>query len=136
MLHFLTIPIAEFAFARFVIAGDPELKAVVEELMEMQDPEALSDVQKEQYKARIFSDPRFILFVVAIILAPLFIGLFLGFFSVGILDGAASMGISTIIYCFLINKLAVVFIIGPINAGLGAAGAWGGYLLRTKMQNS
>jgi ribosomal protein L40E len=135
-LHFLTLPIAEFAFAKFVIAGDPEMKAVVEELVQIEDPSTLSDVQKEQYKTRIFSDGRFVLFVTAIFLAPLFIGLFIGFFSGGILDGAAAMGISTIVYCFLINKIAVAFIIGPINVGLGAAGAWGGYLLRTKIQNN
>jgi hypothetical protein len=134
-LHFLALPIAEFVFAKFVIAGDPELKAVVEELMEVKDPNTLSDVQKEQYKTRVFSDVRFVLFVITVFLSPLFIGLFIGFFSGGILDGAAAMGISTIVYCFLINKIAVAFIIGPINVGLGAAGAWGGYLLRTKIKN-
>jgi hypothetical protein len=135
-LHFLTLPIAEFVFAKFVIAGDPELRAVVEELVEVQDPNTLSDVQKEQYKTRIFSDGRFVVFVISIFLAPLFIGLFIGFFSGGILDGAAAMGISTIVYCFLINKIGVAFIIGPINVGLGAAGAWGGYLLRNKIRNN
>ncbi len=134
-LHFMTLPIAEFAFAKFVIAGDPELKAVVEELMEVKDPAALSDVEKKQYQTRIFTDARFVFFVVSILLAPLFIGLFIGFFSKGILDGAAAMGISSIIYCFLINKIGVAFIAGPLNAGLGAAGAWGGYLLRNKIRN-
>ncbi|MCP4604912.1 MAG: hypothetical protein GY847_31055 [Proteobacteria bacterium] len=134
-LYLAAMGVGEALILKWVVAPNSELRSVIEESTTVKDPESLSYEAKERMRSLLFSNTTFIassLFL--ILMAPLLIGAIIGFFSGSILEGAAAMGIAAVLVFLNASHPAWALVAGPLNAGLGAAGAFGGLLLQHRIK--
>lgn len=116
--------LGQFAVERWIVSGDPDLKLAYEQLLDANAARHMTEEQQEAASQVILNNSSFLAVVVAIqILTPLLIGVLIGFFSRGILDAAASMGLAVII--LLIGSgggVVAALVAAPLSSGLGALG--------------
>lgn len=136
-IHVVSIHFGVFAIIKYFIEPDPELKTRLEQAIESAgltggDPAEI-DIAKGASDATVakISTIR-TLVITLLVVVPLVIGLVIGFFTGNILDGAASMGLSAVLIPLLNNAALAAVLWGPLNAGLGAAGAFLGFRLGIK----
>jgi hypothetical protein len=134
LLYLIAMSLGEKAILIWIISPDPELKTLVEELSARASAgEEFNEEELEQRRDVFLSKTELLVFIVLLGLgAPLFIGLIIGMFSGGVREGAIAMGLSVFVVLVLAGQFYPALLAGPINAGLGAAGAWGGCLLRRR----
>jgi ribosomal protein L40E len=131
-MHLSTVFIGEFIIQKYIIAADPEMKVMYQRLVTTTDPNAFDEKEIQAFRTRLFASGTFLWLFLLILVSPLAIGAVVGFFSQGVLDGAAALGFSTVVYCFLQNLILAALVAGPLMAGLGAVGAYGGILVRQR----
>lgn len=134
LFYFTAMWVGEALIAKFAIAPDAELKEMVEKISVSGDPASLSDSEKEELRLKLFSNKTVIGSGMFLFLGmPLLIGLVIGFVSKGVLEGAASMGLSAVVF-FVMNgspAMALWALLG--HSALGALGALGGTAVRSKI---
>lgn len=132
-IHVVSIHFGVFVIIKYLIEPDPELKARLEQTIESVNVSGdgeevdIAAGASEEVKDKL-STIRFLV-ITLILFVPLLIGLLIGFFSKGILEGAASMGLSAVLIPLLNNAAVYAVFWGPLNSGLGALGAFLGYRL-------
>ena len=131
--HLTIITVGELIIQKYVIAAEPDLKVMYERIIASKDPQSIGEGAIRDFRTRLFQQVPVVALLLLILISPLLIGAVVGFFSGGVLEGAAAMGISAVIYFFVQNLLAPTLVAGPLFAGLGAAGAYGGVVLRRKL---
>ncbi len=134
-LYFGAMWVGTFSVEKWIMAPDPQLRSMAERMAMTQNPDVLSDEEKEKMRSLLFSNNSFVFIVLLLFFGtPILIGGIVGRYAPGILEGAASMGISAVIFFINENQAAAALIAGPLMAGLGAVGAWGSDIIRRKMQ--
>ncbi len=127
-IHIVIINVGTFSIIKFFIEPHPELRSRLEQAREaanasdaMSNPSMLDDTTDE---VRSKMNTVLVLFVLLIGLTPILLGAAIGFYTGRILEVAAAMGLSAVLIPLLDNATAFAVIWGPVNAGLGALGAF------------
>lgn len=127
-IHIVIVNVGTFSIIKLFIEPHPELKSRLEQAREaanaseaISDPKILEDATDE---ARSKMNTVLVLFVLLIGLTPILLGAAIGFHTGRILEVAAAMGLSAVLIPLLDNAAAFAVIWGPVNAGLGALGAF------------
>lgn len=130
LLYMAVVAVGEMVVIKWIVAPDPELKAAVEELNAQKDSNSMSEERRAEIKAMVFGNVKFVAATVLLLLiSPVLIGCVVGFFSKGILEGAAAMGLAAVFALFQAGQPAIALIAGPVYAGLGVLGALGGRVI-------
>jgi hypothetical protein len=127
-LHVMIIQAGTFSIIKFFIEPHPELKDRLEQVREaasagdgMADAKILEETTDE---VRSKMNTVLMLFLLLIGLTPILLGAAIGFYTGRILEVAAAMGLSAVLIPLLDNAAAFAVVWGPVNAGLGALGAF------------
>jgi hypothetical protein len=136
-IHVVSIHLGVFSIIKVFIEPDPALKATIEKTLEIAktgdaEKAAVLDNLPKETKSKL-STIRTIL-ISLLIIVPLLIGAATGFFCRSILEGAASMGLSAVLIPVLNGAAEFAILWGPINAGIGALGAYAGYRLAVRFK--
>ncbi len=138
-LHVVSIHLGVFSIIKVFIEPDPQLKSTIEQTLEAAksgDAEKASILEKlpDEIKSKILNIQ--VILISMLLLAPLLIGVATGFFSGSVLEGAASMGLSAVLISVLNGAAKVALFVGPVNAGIGALGAYLGFRLARRLRES
>jgi hypothetical protein len=136
LLYLAVWAVGEIVILKWIVAPDAELKAAMEEVASQKDPKSLSEKRRNEIKALLFSNVKFVGATVMILIAtPILIGGVVGFFSNGILEGAAAMGLAAVFVLFQAGQAAYALAAGPIYAILGWVGALSGRMISSKIRS-
>ena len=136
-VHVVFIHLGVFSIIKVFIEPDPQLKTTIEKTLEAAQS---GDAEKVAFLENLPSDVQSKLSSIRAILiflllaAPLLIGAATGYFSGSVLEGAASMGLSAVLIPVLNGAAEFAILWGPVNAGLGALGAYIGYRLARRIR--
>lgn len=138
-IHVVSIHLGVFSIIKVFIEPDPQLKTTIEQTLAAAkegDTEKASilDNLPETMKSKL-SAIRWIL-ILLLLAAPFFIGAATGYFARTVLEGAASMGLSAVLIPVLNGAAEFAILWGPINAGIGALGAYVGYKASLRLRPS
>ncbi len=143
-VHVVFIQLSVLSVTKFFIEPDQELKSTIERTLEAAkngsaEKASILDSLPEHVKSKLLSIRT--LLILILVSAPLLIGGVTGFFSHTVLEGAASMGLSAVLLPVLNGSAELAILWGPINAGLGALGAYLGcrlvnYLKKQRISDS
>ena len=132
LLYIAVIGVGQEIVLKVVVEANPELKAAVEEGSTAVE---LTENDKERLRSVLLSHREFIGSLLALILiSGLLVGAIVGFFSGGILEGAAALGLAAVFGFLVAGQAVFALAAGPINAGLGALGAILGRKLRVAVK--
>lgn len=135
-LYGVAMVVGEFMIVKWIVAPDPELSSMLEEIQSVAQTTTtdLDDKERDKYRQVLASKSSFVLSLALLaLLPPLLAGAVVGYFSERILEGAASMGLAVVLYFLGTGQAVLALVTGPINAGLGAAGSYFGGLLRQRI---
>ena len=137
-IHVAGVHIGVFSIIKFLVEPDAQVKAAIEKTLEAaKDNNSLEQTSiienaSEPLKSKLNTIRGVLIFLLAVV--PVLIGMSTGFFSRTILDGAASMGLSAVLIPLLNGAVEFAIIWGPINASLGALGAYLGVTLARRFR--
>ncbi len=136
-VHVFSIHLGVFAIVKLFIEPDPAMKTTIEKTIEAAknggvEKTAILESLPPDTQSRL-SMIRTILISLLIVI-PLLIGGVTGYFARSILEGAASMGLSAVLIPVLNGAAEFAIVWGPINAGMGALGAYAGYRLAIRLR--
>ncbi len=132
LLFFMAISVCEGILERWVIPQEPELQTLFNEVAAVGDPSSITESDKERFRSVLLSNASFLRSAtLVVILAPVLIGLLVGFFSGGIREGAVSLGAGTLILLFMAGQYDPIILVisSLLIGGLGTLGAFTGYKL-------
>ena len=138
-IHVTGIHLGVFSIIKFLVEPDAEVKATIEKTLEAAknnsvQQAALLENAAEPLKSKLQTIRSILIFLLAVV--PILIGMSAGFFARTILDGAASMGLSAVLIPLLNGAAEYAIVWGPINAMLGAIGAFIGVNLARRLRST
>lgn len=136
-IHVAGVHLGVFSIIKFLVEPDAELKETIEQTLAAAKSgtatqESILKNLNEPLKSKL-STIRWMLIVILAVV-PILIGLFAGFFTGTILDGAAAMGLSAVLIPLLNGAAEFAIIWGPVNAALGALGAFLGIRIAIRLK--
>ena len=139
-IYVISVHIVLVAIIKYYLDSDPEIRVWVEKHAESisaaKNPEksdlmeGASGPLKDKLEAIIPTLQ--VVVIIVLVMIPIAIGMLTGYFSGTIAEGAASMGLSAVLLLLLNGEALPAVLGGPINASLGAMGAFLGYQLRQR----
>ncbi len=136
-IHVAGVHIGVFSILKFLVEPDSQVKATIEKSLlaakeNSIETAAILENAPEPLKTKLQTIRWILLFILAVV--PVLIGMSAGFFSRTVLDGAASMGLSAVLIPLLSGAPEYAIIWGPVNATLGAIGAFLGVRLARRFR--
>lgn len=136
-VHVVSIHLGVFSIVKVFIEPDSQMTTAIEKTIEAArsgDAEKINVLENlpPSVQSKLSSIRLILIFLLSV--APLLIGAVIGFFSQAVLEGAASMGLSAVLIPILNNAAEFAILWGPVNAGIGALGAYIGCKLAVRFR--
>ena len=124
----------DFAIHKWIIASDPELKAMYENITR-KDPKNIQESEQKDLLNLLLKNSAFVAAILMLmIFSPFAVGAVVGYFSGGVLEGAAAMGLAILLILLPAGQAVAGLVVGILFAALGAGGAFLGKMIRAKLK--
>lgn len=125
----------DFAIHKWIIAPDKELKTMYEKITQ-KSPQEIQESEQKELLNLLLGNATFVVSVLALmVLAPFAVGGIVGYFSGGILEGAAAMGLAIVLILLPSGQAMAGLLLGVLFAGIGAGGSFLGKRIRKKRKS-
>jgi Na+/melibiose symporter-like transporter len=137
-VHVVCVHLGVYLFIiKVFIEPDAQMTTVLEGIIEAAKT---GDAEKATFleslppsvQSKLSSIRLVLIFLLSVV--PLMIGAIIGYFSRAVLEGAASMGLSAVLIPVFNNVAGFAILWGPLNAGIGALGAYIGCKLAIRFK--